>query len=133
MRYFVLFMVALLSTFSVYARLGDSYQGSTKRFGKALNYFKDKYAEVGLVSVDQPNVVIETIKQAVDDDGLIVRLYESQRCRGPVTLRVGFPLAEAWETNLLEEDQAVVEINEDGTLTLPLRPFQIVTLRLVGG
>ena len=48
MRYFVLFMVALLSTFSAYARLGDSYQGSTKRFGKALNYFKDKYAEVGL-------------------------------------------------------------------------------------
>ena len=48
MRYFVLFMVALLSTSSVYARLGDSYKGSTKRFGKALNYFKDKYAEVGL-------------------------------------------------------------------------------------
>ena len=87
----------------------------------------------GLLSVDQPNVVIETVKRAEDGRGLIVRLYESQRCRGPVQLKTGFPLAEAWETNLIEDDQAQLTLDEDGALTLPLRPFQIVTLRLIAG
>jgi alpha-mannosidase len=86
----------------------------------------------GLLSVDQPNVIIETIKRAEDGRGLIVRLYESQRCRGPVRLKAGFPLAEAWEANLIETDQAPLTLGEDGGLTLPLRPFQIVTLRLIG-
>ena len=59
-----------------------------------------------LVTVDRPNIVIETIKQAEDGNGMIVRLYECQRQRGPVTLTAGFPLAGAARTNLLEENQA---------------------------
>ncbi len=81
------------------------------------------------ISVDRPNVVIETVKQAEDGDGIIVRLYESQRRRGPVTLNVGFELAAAWRTNLLEENQAA--LNPSGnSVTLSLRPYEIVTLRL---
>lgn len=32
--------------------------------------------------VDSPNVVIETVKQAEDGNGVIVRLYECGRTRG---------------------------------------------------
>ena len=53
------------------------------------------------------NVVIETIKRAEDGNGIIVRLYESQRQRGPVPLTCGFPVAGAWRTNLLEENQTI--------------------------
>ena len=87
----------------------------------------------GLLDVDQPNVVIETVKRAEDGRGLIIRLYESQRCRGPVRLKTGFPLAEVWETNLIEDDETQLTLDEDGALTLSLRPFQIVTLRLIAG
>jgi alpha-mannosidase len=80
--------------------------------------------------VDPANVVIETIKQAEDGRGLIVRLYESQRRRGDYTLAAGFPLAEAWRTNLLEEDQERLEVEEHG-LRSSIRPYQIVTLRLL--
>jgi len=93
-----------------------------------------------LVSVDRPNIVIETVKQAEDDNGVIVRFYESQRRRGPVTLTTSFDLAEAWRTNLLEENQAkLTSTGDTGTrqsargrsVTLFVKPYEIVTLRLV--
>jgi alpha-mannosidase len=83
-----------------------------------------------LVSVDRPNIVIETVKQAEDGNGVVVRLYESQRQRGPVTLTVGFELAGAWRTNLLEENQAPLEPSGN-SVTLSVKPYEIVTLRLV--
>lgn len=84
----------------------------------------------GLLSVDEPNVVIETVKRAEDGNGVIVRLYDSQRYRGPVRLTAGFALAAAWRTNLLEENKEALAV--DGRqVTFSVKPYQIVTLRLV--
>jgi alpha-mannosidase len=83
-----------------------------------------------LVSVDRPNVVIETVKQAEDGNGLVVRLYESQRQRGPVALRTGFSLAGAWRTNLLEENETELPHN-GSSVGFSIKPYQIVTLRLL--
>ncbi|MCB8943467.1 MAG: alpha-mannosidase [Ardenticatenaceae bacterium] len=82
-----------------------------------------------LITCEQENVVIETVKLAEDGDGLIVRLYESERRRGTAVLRCGFPLAAAWRTNLLEENQAELAVADD-EVAVEIRPFQIVTLRL---
>lgn len=82
------------------------------------------------VHVDQPNVIIETIKRAEDGNGIIVRLYESQRRRGPVRLHASFPLAAAWRTNLLEDDREQLETHDD-SVSFTITPYQIVTLRLV--
>jgi alpha-mannosidase len=82
-----------------------------------------------LVFVSSPNVIVETIKRAEDGDGLIVRLYESQRKRGPVQVRFGRPLESAWITNLLEENESALRGHED-SIQLNLRPYQIVTLRV---
>ena len=82
-----------------------------------------------LVSVSAPNVVIETVKRAEDGDGIIVRLYESHRQRGAVTVRFTFAVKSAWETNLLEENQAELPV-ASGAVSLNLRPYQIVTLRV---
>ncbi len=83
-----------------------------------------------LVAVDAPNVIIETVKRAEDGEGLIVRLYENERSRGPVTLQVGFPLAGAYRCNLLEEDEASLVITHNA-VHFSVKPYQIVTLRLV--
>jgi alpha-mannosidase len=82
-----------------------------------------------LLSVSEPNVIIETIKRAEDGNGIIVRLYESQRKRGPVPLQAEFAVGAAWETNLLEENQTALGV-ENNSIRLDLKPYQIMTLRL---
>ena len=85
---------------------------------------------LSLVAVDAPNVVIETVKQAEDGQGVIVRLYECQRRRGYVTLTTDFSLAKAWRTNLLEENQEQLEV-EGRRLRVAIKPYQILTFRLL--
>jgi len=84
---------------------------------------------LSMVSVSAPNVIIETIKQAEDGDGIIVRLYESQRKRGQVQVRFGCAVESAWMTNLLEENESVLSVEQD-SIPLSLKPYQIVTLRV---
>jgi len=83
-----------------------------------------------VVGVDQKNVVVETVKQAEDGNGLIVRMYESMRRRGEVTLKTGFTLSAACKTNLLEQTGESLKVQDD-SVTFSVRPFEIVTLRLV--
>jgi alpha-mannosidase len=87
-------------------------------------------ASSSVVSTNQPQIVIETIKRAEDGNGIIVRLYDSQRWRGSEQLTCGFPVKAAWRTNLLEENQT--ELSVDGkTVTLYVKPFEIATVRIV--
>lgn len=83
-----------------------------------------------LVATSAPNVVIETIKLAEDGNGLIVRMYEDHRNRGRVSVKAGFALAEAYHCNLLEENEQSLAIRNN-LVELDVRPYQIVTLRLV--
>jgi alpha-mannosidase len=82
------------------------------------------------VACDAPNIVIETIKQSEDGNGVSVRLYESQRRRGTITLTTNFTVAGAWRCNLLEENQMEVAV-EANRVRLFVKPYEIVTLRLM--
>jgi alpha-mannosidase len=82
-----------------------------------------------LVSCSSLNVIIETIKHAEDGDGIIVRLYESQRKRGQVQVKFGSVVESAWETNLLEENESALSVDHD-SIILNLTPYQIMTLRV---
>lgn len=82
-----------------------------------------------LVSCSSSNVIIETVKQAEDGDGVIVRLYESQRKRGQVRVTFRSELESAWVTNLLEENESALSVDNDSIL-LNFKPYQIVTLRI---
>jgi alpha-mannosidase len=83
-----------------------------------------------LVSMDQPNLVIETVKAAQDGQGLIIRLYESHRKRGKTIITTGFPIKKAWQTNILEENQKNLDI-KGNQLEISFKPYQIITLRVV--
>lgn len=87
------------------------------------------HGQSSMISTSQPNVIIETVKRAEDGNGIIVRLYESQRTRGQVRLHAGFEVAAAWETNLLEENESALRVEND-SIQLDLKPYQIMTLRL---
>jgi alpha-mannosidase len=83
-------------------------------------------------STDTPGLLVDTVKPAEDGDALIVRLYEAHGARGTARLRVGVPFGEAWFTNLLEDRVARAEV-DGGALTIPYRPFEIVTVALDRG
>jgi alpha-mannosidase len=77
-----------------------------------------------------PNLIVETVKRAEDGTGIVVRLYECDRQRGLTTVHTSFPLREAYRCNLLEDNLESLEVGER-SLDLTIRPFEIVTLRLL--
>ncbi len=126
--------------YSLYPHAG-SWNEETQREAYALNdpiivyQMKEEGGrkEIGdllsLLSLDKPNIIIETIKRAEDGDGIIIRLYESQRKRGQVQIKLGFAVESASETNLLEENQSELSVEND-SIQLKLKPYQIMTIRL---
>ncbi len=75
-------------------------------------------------------VEVDAVKLADDGSGdLIVRLHEAVGNRTRCSVATHGRVTDAWRCNLLEETQAGEEVG-DGVVTLTLRPFQIVTLRL---
>jgi alpha-mannosidase len=85
-----------------------------------------------IVRADRPNVTIEAVKKADDGDAVIVRVTEAWGTRGPVRLTTGFPLASVTRVDLLERDREPVRFGGD-SVDLDLRPFDLVTLKLVPG
>ncbi|MFG2177169.1 alpha-mannosidase [Streptomyces abikoensis] len=78
-----------------------------------------------LVSVDDDAVVVSAVKLADDGSGdVVVRVYESLGGRASARLTAGFDVGEVAVCDLLERPVAA------GSLSLSLRPFEIVTLRL---
>jgi alpha-mannosidase len=88
-------------------------------------------AEHSLVQVSDPGVVVETVKTADDGRGVIVRGYEALGGRRRVRLVPGVACTAAVRTDLLERDGAVVPVADDGAVELTVRPFELVTLRLL--
>lgn len=101
------------------------------RDGYRLNQPPMSYARVnGLsfpsaVSVDDPGVIVETLKPAEDGDGVIVRMYESLGRATSTALTTTLAHAAARRTDLLERDLGPADL-----AALELGPFEILTVRL---
>jgi alpha-mannosidase len=80
-------------------------------------------------SVDDPNLVLDTIKRAEDSDALVLRLYEAHGARGRARVRVAAPFSSARRANVLEDAGEELEVDGDAVL-LPYRPHEILTVLL---
>ncbi|MEV4443311.1 glycoside hydrolase family 38 C-terminal domain-containing protein [Streptomyces sp. NPDC049577] len=84
-----------------------------------------------LVRVDDDAAVISAVKLADDGSGdVVVRLYESLGGRARIRLAAGFAVASASLCDLLERPRETARVEDDG-VRLALRPFEVVTVRLV--
>ena len=83
-----------------------------------------------IISISKPNVIVETVKRAEDGQGMILRLYESQRVRCKTGITFPLPVKAAWITDLLEENVNPLQLLDNG-INLELKPYQIVTLRVL--
>jgi len=82
-----------------------------------------------LVSAEPTNVVIDTVKPAEDGKGFVVRLYESSGATTGARLAFATAPRTVEHSNTLEDAGEALPLTGN-TCALPLRPFQIVTLRV---
>lgn len=80
------------------------------------------------LAIDNPAMVIDTVKKAEDTDDIIVRLYESSGSQQTGRLTTSLPVVLADMVNILEDQLG--DACWDNGLTITLHPFEIVTYRL---
>ena len=83
-----------------------------------------------LASLNVPNVVLETVKKAEDGDGVILRMYECENARTPVTLTCNRPFASAESCNCLEEPDGEPVKVDGNKVSFLVKPFEIKTIRI---
>ena len=82
-----------------------------------------------LAAVDQPNVKIEVVKQQLDGEDIIIRMYECFGARTNATLSLGFEPSSVKVANMLEDDLYDAEYcGKDISFTL--KPYEILTLKI---
>jgi hypothetical protein len=72
---------------------------------------------------------VDAVKKAEDSNAIVVRLYEAFGAHATVRLSSTLPFRAATKCNLLEEGDQPVRRTRGG-VTLKLRPFEIVTIKL---
>ncbi len=86
-------------------------------------------ADFSFVEIDQRNVLLEVVKIAEDNDGIVLRMYEAYNRRTDVVLRFFKPPLSAAECDMLENNEKWIQI-EKGQLALTFKPYEIKTLRI---
>lgn len=126
-------------TYSLYPHGGDFRKGKVIEAAYVLNRplqaaairkqngrLADVYA---FIDCETQGVYIETVKQAEDGDGTIVRMYEAFKETKTATLRFAEPISSVWLCNLLENEEKELPVR-NGTVCVPIKPFEIITLKV---
>jgi alpha-mannosidase len=81
--------------------------------------------------VDQPNVMLLALKRAEDDEGIIIRLNETEGSDTEVNLTLPMmSIEKVFETNLVEENKRPMDF-QGQTINIPIKGFGLKTVRIV--
>ena len=122
-------------TYSIYPHPGDWESAGVLARGQAMNQ-KLVVAPAGdgakagqLVSVE--GAVLSNIKRAEDGSGTVLRLYQPADRAGEAVIRTDcLSLASAEEVDGLERPIAPVAAEDARTLRLPMKPYEIRTIKI---
>jgi alpha-mannosidase len=126
-------------TYSVFPHAGDFSAGVVReayelnvpiRAMKVINSEGDLSPRIGWMSISGSNVIVDTIKKAEDDSGIITRLYEAHGRRGRHILETSLPVKHAFETDLMENVIGELKIR-NGKIAVDIKPFEIRTVKLI--
>ena len=107
-----------------------AYDFNAPMVGCEVGKQEGKLAErFSLVSLSQPNVILETVKQAEDGSGTVLRMYEAYNQRTDVQVCFGFNAKRVVLCDLMENEQKELPL-VNNTVTLPCKPFEIITLKV---
>lgn len=126
-------------TYSLYPHVGGWREGGTVPMAYALNCplhaaVEDAHegtlpTELSFLQTDCENVVVEVVKQAEEQDGTVLRLYECYNRRSKVTVRTLQKLAAVQECDLLENGLGDIPHLEH-SFTFEIKPYEIKTFLL---
>ena len=77
------------------------------------------------------NIVVDTVKPADDGNGIIMRMYDARDSRDTASIIPQFPFKKAYLCDLLENVIGELDCTEDGYINVPVKNFEIVTIRIV--
>jgi len=81
--------------------------------------------------VDKPNVILLAMKKAEDDNGIIIRLNETEGRDTQVSVTLPhINISEAYMTNLIEENEGSLDVRGQ-TVRINMKPFGVQTLRII--
>ncbi|MCD8104871.1 MAG: glycosyl hydrolase-related protein [Lachnospiraceae bacterium] len=126
-------------TYSLYPHAGNLRECETVRESYCLNLPVLAKADASpgasgsLLTIDQKNVIVETVKPAEDGNGIILRIYEYENARTKASVRFGLgkKLAGVQECSLLEEPVGEPAAHTDDGFEFTIQPFEIKTFRVV--
>jgi alpha-mannosidase len=124
-------------SFSLTSYRGTWLENRIHQWGKqwnnpVLTYSGSESAEVpsrSFISIGAPNVLLSAFKKAVDDETVIVRLYETAGKRTETELILSFPIKEAKVTNIIETTSRKIPAAKQ-SVKLKFGPFEIKTIKL---
>ena len=82
-----------------------------------------------MISCDKENIIIETVKKAEKSEDIIIRLFDSYNRKTKAKISFGFNVAKAYICDMMENEISEI-IVESNSITIPVRNFEIVTLKL---
>lgn len=123
-------------TYSLFPHAGGWVQAGVAEESFALNSplipvpAGGEEPNTGLVEVEGVRLMLGSLKQAEDGRGIILRIYEPYGARGVCTLRFRRRIQSARRVDLLERPSKGELLAEGDTLSLQVRPFEVVTMCL---
>ena len=132
----------VLFRYSISSHRGDWIEGRAKRFGWSVRnplfaveveeQAKGELPEsLSLCQIDKPNVVVITLKRAEDDEGIVVRLHETEGQDTAVNVTMpGMRMVKAYETDVMEKNIRSLEASE-GSVRIDVNGFGLKTMRIM--
>jgi len=130
-------------TYSLYPHKGDYIEGRVVRAGYELNvplqvlpagasYMAEE--SESLVSVEEDNVIIESVKKCEESGDLILRLYECHGRGVRAKINLAFKPEDIQLVDLMEKETSQAGLEKDmekgNSCTLEFKPFEINTLKI---
>ncbi len=126
-------------TYALYPHPGDHITGGVIQAGYELNVpLSVLQLKPGsgvlpkshtFLTIDAPDIIVEAVKKAEDDNNIIVRLYEAANREVTAEITFGIPVIKVEEASLMEEVIRDVTLLKNA-VTLSWKPFEIKTLKI---
>lgn len=89
----------------------------------------DLLERYSMVSCDARGTYVETVKQAENGDGIVLRVFEAFKETKNVCLKFGRKINTAYVCDMLENEEMALDVF-DNTISFVIKPFEIITIKI---